>query len=102
MPSCKCLVLIPNPRGGNLDYAVVAKSSMEAAQKAMQAHPHPVPVDAVITVIADGLGPANDGASEHNARQPTFWHRAGTVLPPTRKIPKNLKLDSKRRKILLN
>jgi hypothetical protein len=75
---------------------------MEAAQKAMQAHPFPVPVDAVITVIADGLGPAHADASEHNAQQPTFWHRAGTVPAAPRQIPKNTQLASQRRKILLN
>jgi hypothetical protein len=38
----------------------------------MESHPYPVLVDDVITVIADGQEPADPGASEHNARQPTF------------------------------
>jgi hypothetical protein len=72
MPHCKCLVMIPNPRGGNEHYPIVAGTSREAAQKAMESHPYPVLVDDVITVIADGQEPADPGASEHNARQPTF------------------------------
>jgi hypothetical protein len=102
MPHCKCLVLIPNPRGGNEHYAIVARTSREAAQKAMQSHPYPVPVDDVITVIADGLEPADAGASQHNARQPTFWHRAGTIRvapEPMRFAPEP---DLQRDKKLLN
>lgn len=74
-----CLVQIPNPRGGNEDYQVLARTSREAAQKAMEAHPYSVDFDAVITVIADGLGSKCADAAEHNAKQPTFWLRAGTV-----------------------
>lgn len=105
MPQCKCLVLIPNPAGRSLDYAVVAKTSREAAAKAMQAHPFPIPVDTVITVIADGLGPSHAEAASHNAQQPTFWHRAETVtpMPLPRAKPKSFRLaGGKRRKILLN
>ena len=80
MPHCTCLVLIPNPRGEKEQYTVRARTSRDAARKALEAHPYTVSIDAVITVVADGLGPAELGASEHNARQPTFWHRAGTVL----------------------
>ena len=102
MPSCTCLVLIPNPRGGSNDYVIVAKTSREAAQKAMEAHPYPVPIDAVITVIADGRGPTDLDSSEHNARQPTFWYRAGTVRAADKQMLITPEPDVQRGKNLLN
>jgi len=89
MARCECLVLIPNPEGENFDYSIVARTSLEAVQKAMEVHPHTIPFDAVITVIADGVA----GAREHNARQPTFWHRAESVPAPVRPRPGNYRLN---------
>jgi len=102
MPQCTCLVLIPNSTGKHHSYSVVAKSSAEAARKGLDAHPFPVPDDAIITVIADGQAPADAVDSHHNARQPTFWHRAGTVRAtdqPKRITPRR---NIKSSKILLN
>ena len=102
MPHCKCLVLIPLPRGGKGHYLVVARTSREAAQKAMESHPHPVPIDEIITVIADGWGPTDVGASAHNATQPTFWHRASTVRGHHEQLRLAPDLDVQPRKQLLN
>lgn len=102
MPYCTCLVLIPNPRGEKEKYAVRARTSREAVRKAMEAHPHSVAFDAVITVIPDGLQPALPGASDHNARQPTFWHRAGTVLDADERMSAKPAASRQREKNLLN
>ena len=79
MPKRRCLVLIPHPHSGNHDYDVEATSSMEAARIALERHHEPVLDDVVITVIIDGHGLRTYDCVEHNARQPTFRHRAGTV-----------------------
>lgn len=68
----------------------------------MESHPHPVPVDAVITVIADGWRPTDVGASEQNARQPTFWHRAHTVRVAHEQVTTSLNPENQRGKELLN
>jgi hypothetical protein len=52
---------------------------MEAARIALERHCKPVPDNAVLTVIIDGLGLMLSGCTEHNRMQPTYWHRAGAV-----------------------
>jgi hypothetical protein len=52
---------------------------MEAARIALERHRKPVPDDAVLTVIIDGLGLMLSGCIEQNRLQPTFRHRAGAV-----------------------
>jgi hypothetical protein len=79
VPKRRCLVLIPHAQGGLYDYDVEAASSMEAARIAPDQHRETVADDAVITVISDGHGLRTFDYVEHNARQPTYRHRAGAV-----------------------
>jgi hypothetical protein len=74
-----CIVLIPDPRGERYDYDIDAASSMKAARIALQRHHEPVPDSALLIAIIDGHSLRTFDCVEHNAKQPTYRHRAGTV-----------------------